>query len=1083
MRLKKQIAITMAVLIILMPIALAQTTASLELLKWSGEDNINGYARSDDMMTIQAKARIPEEPTISPDQLKFWIGSLWQEFDTCTRDTQETEPNYYLCAYTSAIDTPTLTEQIEFNVTLEDEGNNKRKMLGNLIILDSLEPVVTKLEVEPPMTTGLVRFIYEAEDYGTTEGTAEKCSGIKEIIFYVNNQEVKSVTGLKGQCEISGEIPYQYTGEEIQARVCAVAEDYLEQKSEPKCFDFVKDSGPPTISEIAIVNAEGAVMTHVKTGTPTSVRVRAEITDESTIANAKADLTSLGGGANENFDSISGDYYYWDGFQIDDESSGRITVTAEDIIGETKTESFDYDIKTDTKPPVKISASSLTEDDEGRPLLTCNSYLTITFSEKDSEDNPGVGMNLQKAYLNMQGLGESNVQADLCENIQGSTWECKWQILPENPFETDDGIYMFTLKSNTQDDLGNAIGGAGESFEVTYQSGGPINPEVIEYNVIPGPLGVGGEAVIEDTVQFKVRSKNFETAAADFSEIGGESSKDALICETDTVTQADVCTFEETVQVSGPAEARIDFKFTDMFGSESETEYNITIYEIDADTDKEYWRHTIDCMPQPIDRKTTSQIPQTVVCEIELNTSTGNIKPVNIIGPASVNDCFGNTTGFIDEIRTLNTVSGSQHPYLMIKLPARDYYLDNLSFQCPLTIYSKNTQTQQIISQPQEKIVDIELKFYDLPLGELYKKREKQIKNAIDSARLLKSGILETMTDIVNIAEEVCNWKNAITSALASIAGVVSALGIAEDTTSTIPGIGPALSQSIYLVRSPLCKTQSSLDKAYVGDGIPTEIPEETFPLYNYLDKACQIMNCQLSGGKDQWGIENLVGGAAPWCIEFEDWAMKESGDLGAAMRIMRGEGKTVGESEQTMRLYSNIKENIYLSTACLCLPGIVKGINKIAQIQCKYATCLEKDWKETGVPISYCQDTEHYLNCAYVWGGPLFDIIPFSSFFESISQMLGEMIANPVTILTTLIGASCEGGCFKKPAWQWHACAFLRVASEVGEAWGSIKGMAEAEESTGMTTNEWCSEMEKWAKDYDKAAATAGGGTDYDPL
>ncbi len=1082
---KKQISIMMIILIVLLPISIAETS-DLQLVRYSGEDEANGFARSKDTLTIKAKAMLLNE-NILPSRVNFWIGNVFAPFDTCQKGTDD----YYTCTYTDELDLIG-QEKIDFKVTLHDQDTILRETLEETIIIDDTDPEIISFNVEPEMTTGPVNFAVTAKDYGTTTASAE-CSGIKEIIFYVNMEEVGTITGEAGECEITEGFDYIYDGDENELRACATVRDFLDGE-DTACDDFYIDEGAPTI-EVALTNAEGAQITHVLPGRSEQVSVRAEITDLSGIEDAtvKAKLTPF----NDNVQLVPysnkqiPNFYYWTGLEVDEESSGTILVRATDNIGNQGQGTLDFDIEADDKSPVVVQIGKGPVDGDGNPIAAYNSYFTIIFSEKDTDGDPGVGMNLGKAYLNIYDLtgrsADKKLQADLCENTAADKWDCKWNIHP-NFLTTNSGIYDFELSSDTQDDLGNKID-SGQEFEIFYQSEGPLKPKVIDYIVIPGPEGVGGEAVRGDTVQFVVESKNFENAFADFSAIGGESDSDAVECSLSSITGLDECLFESVVDISGPAEATINFIFTDIFDDTTETEYNMTIYELDVDTARKYWTSDVTCRPQPIDRKTTSQLPQRVVCEVDLSTSS-SAETVSIIGPTSINDCIGNTTNFIDDISTINTAPGSTNPYFMIQLPARDYYLDNLSLSCPLTIYSKREQT--IYTTPQEEDVDILLEFYDLPLGDIYERREKTIKEAVDTARVLKSDLLETMNEIVNIAEEVCEWKGIITSIISTGAALVAVIGNVEDSTSAIPVFGPAISQSIYLTRAPICEIEEKIDGAYGGKQSSFKkivIPEEEkllgVPLYTILDKACAVVNCQSSGGKDQWGIENLVGGGAPWCTAFEDWIMDQGGSLTAGWAMMQGNMRNLGEGERNMRMYTNIKDNIYLSTACLCLPGIIRNINKIAQIECKYATCLEKDWKETGVPISYCKDTNHYMNCAYVWGGPLFDIIPFSQFFEGISQMLGEMLANPWTIVTTFFGTWCDLTCETKPAQIHTACSLYRVAAEVGEAWASIAAMTNRQNEMGMVTNEWCGEMEEWAEEYDKTTASGenGGEPEYEPF
>ncbi|HDD70655.1 MAG TPA: hypothetical protein ENF94_00680, partial [Candidatus Woesearchaeota archaeon] len=817
--------------------------------------------------------------------------------------------------------------------------------------MDSLSPVIKEFTITPKATRGPVNLAYLVEDYGMHPDNTEQCSGIQEVKFTINGNPILSDRELtKGKCTKTKGVNYVYSGTEPIARVCAQAIDNVGLESEEVCEDFTRDEGPPEIKDIQLVDYNGLVLTHVKTDSPVDVKVRATVTDESGIESVNASIPLTGQTNYIPYTNKEGNNYYWttsggSKFTITQGSNGTIRVKATDKVGNSAQENFDYNIKLDTVPPTELSESSAATDDEGRPLLTYDSYLVLTFSDKDDSGDPGIGMRQRKAFLDLSELKMgSKVQADSCRNIMNDKWECKWRIQPPDlGQDVEPGVHNIVLLRSTQDDLGNKITDE-ERIEATYQQQGPIKPTVIEYNVIPGPEGVGGEAVRGDTVQFKVRAMNFESAEADFSEIEGESSKAPEECVYDNITDSQICTFEEVVGISGPAEVTINFTFTDAFGDSSTTEKTIDIYEIEGESTPNYWRSSVECSPHPIDRKTTSQIPQHVVCKVNLRTSHSNLETVNIVGPTSIYECMGNVSGFIDNIRTINTAPGSREPYLMIDLPARDYYLDNLMFKCPLSIYSKEERKKIIHSAPEEELVNIKLEFYDQPLGEIYEKRDKESNRAIDDARSLHGGIIKELEDFMKGAEDVCQWKNIITGAIAAGMGLVATLGGLQDTLPFL--------RSIKLVREPICHSVEKVDETWVTD------------VFNVVDSFCAIINCQASGGKKQWNLERWTGGAAPWCMDIEK-GLKDT-ELGAAVRYSQGTIKT-SESDNTMKFWAtNMKDNIYQSFACLCIPGILRNLNKIAQIDCKYATCLYKDYKETGETMSYCKNMDHYLKCTY---------------------------------------------------------------------------------------------------------------------
>ncbi len=1050
-----------------MPISTADI---LDAVKWQGEDEENGVIKTVDTLTIQVKAQLDNEEIISKNQVKLCIynpsnvnrpcieTNSYTNFNSCVKESDE---DYYICTYSTEI--TDYGEKLNIQIDLYDDDNVLQEYVQKQVMIDQYNPKIKNFEINPKRTLGPVNLAVTAEDYGTNPSIPRSCAGIKEIRFEIDGEQVLKIQGEKNQCELRKGVPFIYEGSKSIINITAIAVDYLGRESIPKTSGFIMDTGAPQIEEITLVNEEEAKITHLKKDSEIPIRVRAKITDESGINDSTVKAILPWANSEKSYSEKDGDYYYWDANTIGIGDNGKITIKAEDNVGTKTQEEYNYNIKKDDVSPVKTKEMAIAKDDEGRPMLAYDSYLIIEFSEKDTDGNAGIGMNLAKAYMDLSKLGMgASVKADKCEQEFEYDWKCKWKIIPKNfGRNINSGVYYLSLLRKTQDDLGNTMT-RDEPIEVYYQEEGPIKPVVIEYKVIPGPNGVGGEAVEGDTVQFKVRSRNFETAKGDFSEIGGDSEVIPSVCEYENITETDICSFEETVQIEGPIDAKINFTFTDIFDESESTEYELSIYELVGNRTYNNWYvKDVECSPQPIDRKTTSLLPQTIACKVNMKTSA-NIESVNIIGPSTVYDCEGNITGFIDDIRTINTIPGSKEPYFMVKLPARDYYLDNLTFRCPIIIYSKKEDTRQIMTEPEKEFVDVKLEFYDLPLGELYDNKVKKINHSINYARDLRS-LTEDLEEAMDVAEKICQWKSIFTNIISSITTIVGVLGGIQDTFRTT---FPPIADGVKAIRSPLCHTREVLDETFVSD------------LFGYLDTACSIINCQAQGGKEAWGLSAWAGGAAPWCTALNSWLANT--DMGAGVRLMQGQSQYKEDTDATKYWATNIKDNIYLSIGCLCLPGIIKNLNKVAQIECRYATCLEQDYKQTGITDDvYCQNMKDNLMCSYVWGGPLFDLIPFSHFLESISQTLGELIANPVTIATTALGMYCESYCETEPATMHTICAVARVTSQISETVASISAMFDSKAQTQPVSTEWCNQMENWAKDYSSTSTTnsTGGG------
>ena len=89
---KKKIAILMISLIVFLPVAFAQ---SLTITKYSGQDGVNGYIKTQDQLNIEATARIPGERTIDPTQLKACMENQCDFFQNCN----DIGNGYFNCSF------------------------------------------------------------------------------------------------------------------------------------------------------------------------------------------------------------------------------------------------------------------------------------------------------------------------------------------------------------------------------------------------------------------------------------------------------------------------------------------------------------------------------------------------------------------------------------------------------------------------------------------------------------------------------------------------------------------------------------------------------------------------------------------------------------------------------------------------------------------------------------------------------------------------------------------------------------------------------------------------------------------------
>ena len=225
--------------------------------------------------------------------------------------------------------------------------------------------------------------------------------------------------------------------------------------------------------------------------------------------------------------------------------------------------------------------------------------------------------------------------------------------------------------------------------------------------------------------------------------------------------------------------------------------------------------------------------------------------------------------------------------------------------------------------------------------------------------------------------------------------------------------------------------------------------------VWQALDQACAFVSCQMQADDEDdafVGISSFGGGGlGGWCTDLQD---KLGSDYFKDLQ------KDAGYSQSVPIL--NIRESIVWSTACTCLPGIVYNMDKLRQIYCRKAVCLDRDVPEAGVPISYCNDEHDYLTCKF-WWGELFRALPFSAVYDQMIDILVEAWASPYLLVSTAIGVACSPFCGKDQGEEFHWCVVPKTIVKVLDGVRSVQNFHESYSDSEYwdVSTTWCAEME----------------------
>jgi hypothetical protein len=1013
-------ALVMALLVASLPVTFAQT---LNVVRFSGQDKVNGYGLADDTLTAVVEALIPTEDIILPSQVRLKAGEYAKSFDSCRLIGNDSK--LHECTYQESYESAYGVEPYTIEL-LNDDGRVVKSASLDYAI-DTLDPDVAEFTVEPTVSND-GRFIARvvAEDYGSQSGVLEQCSGVKNITLKAGGAVQASAGGGPGQCRVERTVEFTRAAEGATA-LCASVNDFLGHQSSPSCIDIIVDRSPPVLSNLDLRGQPGDFrLSFLRTGETRLADVSVEIDDASGVIpdTVKAAFDSISPGTGERGpDDSTGDTYVWRDIPITHPERCAVTVTATDLLGNTATKELTCSIGVDNDAPAlkKITASA--ERADGVPIFGRDGSIIAIF------DEAGIGMSTGDVQLSLASLGIGARKPSRCER-EGADWACTWGGLVPS---VGAGTYTVTLTS-AKDDLGNALSTATEQ-QVEYDPTAPTILGFAGFKVFHNTAEFGNLTVNGDGIEVTYTVSGVDTASADFFEIGGINETPGTCIDAGENSSVKNCTFAALIQASGPADATTAYTFRDLAGNTARANLSFFIHEVVDEAGPDYWASSVTCSPSLIDRRVTALLEHKVYCRVSLTKKSPamNVSVANVAA-AELTECNANISGYVSDVKALNTRAGTTSPFLVLTLAATDFTINELPVSCPLKIYNK--VGQRLSRAPETEYVNTTLRFYELPLGELNANVDRDIERAKEKAEKALKWV-GTLTKYMGYAEGLCTLKSVLSNGLATLEAIQNVLGfIAWKLDLGLGGSGKSLSQAKDL----LCKkAQDPIDK------FSTDIS-------NILKEFCNIVNCAVSDRKEGaegggYDAVDIFAGKNPVCTFLKD-------------AIMSPDVKALGVNLGTLNENAiNVKDSLILSAACLCIPGIIYGLNKYRQIVCYGGLCKAR-LKDTGIPLSYCDDIEGYMTCQWVIG-EIFNIIPFAALYNLLISELKEIYANPLRAFALLGTILCSGFCGPTDPYNWGhvGCAVLKIVEKVGDGIADVKRI----KSKGYwaTGEDFCEELE----------------------
>ena len=194
------IALVMMTLILSLPIVHAQ---ELSIIRLSGKAGVNGFAKTQDELTIEVNAKLPQEDIIDNEQVRLFVEDSFFFFDNCTKVSNSTN-------FKCVLRDPEFSsyEPINFGVKLFNDDEKEVLARQQTLSIDAIPPVIINFTVGPRVTKGDVKVWYNIEEYGLEYGLLQGCSGVREVRITQLDKTLVNDVGKQGECHKEKELSF-----------------------------------------------------------------------------------------------------------------------------------------------------------------------------------------------------------------------------------------------------------------------------------------------------------------------------------------------------------------------------------------------------------------------------------------------------------------------------------------------------------------------------------------------------------------------------------------------------------------------------------------------------------------------------------------------------------------------------------------------------------------------------------------------------------------------------------------------------------------------------------------------------------
>jgi hypothetical protein len=1048
MKMHKLIAMFMIMLVLTMPLISA---SDIQIITNMGNSGVKNYINAnEDTWVVEVLLSHLTEEEVSPEDVFIKVGSYEENFDSCTKSEEGV-----VCKYISPLTNGISEGEYQFTtsyVYYEDITENRITISDSDVVkADGTAPQINNFEVRQKESKVHVKFSVTDKVQGPAVGIDKI-----EILEGETNSVLEEIEVNDVSYDQEGYLNVVFDGEgrkKLKLRIVDLLGN--ERTSLPYYFntDFIK----PEIITSSFNLSLGKFIGLGSTESDIWISIK-----EKSLENVYAESEQVRFMGNEEARCYPDEeelYLYhclWQNVRIIPTENLQFKVIATDSMGNVAEQIITKSFIVDREGPQVIYFGSPYQFNNQNYAGARTQYLEMEI--KDS----GSGVNTKTISLDMGSLS-NNGQPDECVQESGLV-KCYWET---NNYYSSDRTIAVGVK-NLEDLTGNQA--ETKDVELKIDTTGPkvermsfyglsdIKKEYFQSNdVIYAEIEVAEITDVRVLVNMNYLATDAETKWPEtrYKEAGWQEFD---TCYPSEEEGKHLCVIETGKIKSGP-DRRVPFeiKVVDTAGNDaslwpetvrnvegSKGRFYLDIRGLDTESNPDYWtlRRATPTL-EFIDIDTTPLTYTRIPFKLEFISSNIGSRMLNIevvscqaegASPVIVEENVTQEKSGPEISRFMiyggNTPDGitTPKPNLMLEFApfdGQEYFKNDSEFtkgyvnvNCTVNIYSEINRNA--LASPEIKTISLEVPFGYTELGAVNANLEAKIKEAREDAQGFWTviGHMSALFEKVTWLMRIINMVFVVIELFEAAKKVFSVF----EATPTTKG--------------------AAISGCFTMQGATTSI---SGPARKFLQPVVAILSCTYPSGLnwyDSW-MKNTIG---------------MYNRVTANLEILKS--PETNPNALTHRTARSAQDNIFLSVLTLCLPGVVKNLDKYRQIKCRKIVCLEQDVTANRATIAQCEELERVMTCKYFLGELLY-LIPGAKMWDTVIGALKGALSDPISVLHTLNLIFCGTWCLSTNSlsaicnltyWLWEVMDFIQTfAGFIYQSIDMFKGGSDYCEQAGV--------------------------------